>query len=66
VPFAYTGQDVQQGDWLVFNKYSLAVQIEWEYATTVERASPLVEAIGAGLVLTDAHMDDLFTQADQL
>jgi hypothetical protein len=57
---------VQQGDWLVFNKYSLAVQIEWEYATTVERASPLVEAIGAGLVLTDAHMDDLFTQADQL
>lgn len=27
-PFAYTGLDVQVGDWLVFNEYSLAVQIK--------------------------------------
>lgn len=40
-----------------------AVQIEWEYATTVERASPLVAAIGAGLSLDDAAIDALFEAA---
>ena len=27
-PFAYTGQDVVVGDWLVFNLFSIAVQIK--------------------------------------
>ena len=43
-----------------------AVQIEWEYATTVERASPLVAAIGAGLSMDDAALDDLFAGAARL
>jgi hypothetical protein len=40
-----------------------AVQIEWEYATTVDRASPLVAAIGAGLSLDDAAIAALFEAA---
>ena len=40
-----------------------AAQIEWEYATVIERNSPLVQSLAAGLNLTDAQLDDLFTQA---
>lgn len=40
-----------------------AVQIEWEYATVVERRSPLVAAIAAGLGLDDAAIDALFADA---
>ena len=40
-----------------------AVQIEWEYATVVDRASPLVEAIGTALNLTDVQIDALFADA---
>jgi hypothetical protein len=40
-----------------------AVQIEWEYATVVQRASPLVEAIGTSLGMTDADIDALFADA---
>lgn len=40
-----------------------AVQIEWEYATVVDRNSPLVVAIGAALGLTDAQIDALFADA---
>lgn len=43
-----------------------ATQIEWEYATVVERASPLVEAIGGALGLTAAEIDDLFRVAATL
>ena len=39
------------------------VQIEWEYATVVDRASPLVVAIGAALGLDDAAIDALFADA---
>jgi hypothetical protein len=38
-------------------------RIEWEYATTVERNSPLVQNLAAGLGLTEQQLDDLFTQA---
>jgi hypothetical protein len=38
-------------------------QIEWEYAQTVERHSPLVQNLAAGLGLTEQQLDDLFTQA---
>lgn len=43
-----------------------AAQIEWEYATSVKRGSALVAAIAAGLSLTDAQLDDLFTNAATL
>jgi len=42
-----------------------AVQIEWEYATVVDRNSPLVSAIGASLGLDDAAIDQLFVDAAQ-
>lgn len=40
-----------------------SVQIEWEYATVVERVSPLVTALGAALGLDDAAIDALFGDA---
>jgi hypothetical protein len=41
-------------------------QIEWEYAQTVERHSPLVQNLAAGLGLTEQQLDDLFAQAAAL
>jgi hypothetical protein len=38
-----------------------AAQIEWEYATQVIRTDPLVQAMQAGLGMTDADTDALFT-----
>lgn len=43
-----------------------AAQIEWEYAQTVERNSPLVQQIATGLNLTEAQLDDLFQLAVSL
>lgn len=40
-----------------------ATQIEWEYATVIERASPLLAAISGGLGLTAEQVDALFIQA---
>lgn len=40
-----------------------AVQIEWEYATVVDRSSALVQAIGAALGLSEQHIDELFVDA---
>lgn len=40
-----------------------AAQIEWEYATTVERASPLIGQLAPALSLTEAQMDQLFIAA---
>lgn len=37
-----------------------AAQIEWEFATTVERTSPLVATLTASLGLDDAALDALF------
>ena len=39
-----------------------ADQIEWEFATTVQRASPLVATLASALGLDDATLDALFTQ----
>ena len=39
------------------------VKIDWEYATVVDRSSPLVIAIGSQLGLTDAEIDALFQDA---
>jgi hypothetical protein len=41
-------------------------QIEWEYAQTVERHSPLVQNLAAGLGLTEEQLDNLFTLASTL
>ena len=38
-----------------------AAQIEWEFATEVHRAWPLVAALQSGLGLTDDDLDALFT-----
>ena len=38
-----------------------AVQIEWEFASTVDRASPQVALLAAALSLDDAALDALFT-----
>lgn len=43
-----------------------AVQIEWEYATTVERGSALVAAIAFQLDLSDQEIDEMFTSASKL
>lgn len=43
-----------------------ADKIEWEFATTVERDSPLVQNIAATLGLTEQQIDDLFTLAASL
>ena len=40
-----------------------AVRIEWEYATVVDRASPLLAAIAPALNLDDGAIDALFADA---
>jgi hypothetical protein len=43
-----------------------AAEIEWEYATMLERTNPLVAAIAHQVGMTDAQMDQLFLQASTL
>lgn len=43
-----------------------AAVIEWEYAQTVDRHSPFTQQLAAGLGLTDAQLDALFTTAASL
>ena len=43
-----------------------AAQIEWEYATVIERNSSLVQSLAAGLGLAAADVDDLLTLAATL
>ena len=43
-----------------------AAQIEWEYATEVQRSSGLVPMMGAALSLTEAQLDSLFVTASTL
>lgn len=40
-----------------------AARIEWEFASSVERASPLVDGMVAALGLTEAQLDALFIAA---
>ena len=40
-----------------------AAQIEWEFRATVQRDSGLVQALAAGLGLTEQMLDELFTLA---
>lgn len=47
----------QQGD---------AARIEWEFAATVERDSPIVAMLASAVGLDDAALDDLFTAAAAL
>lgn len=41
-------------------------QIEWEYATEVERISPLIESVKEGMSLTDEQIDNMFLEASKL
>lgn len=43
-----------------------AARIEWEYALSVERNSPLVASLAAALTLDSSQLDALFTQAAAL
>lgn len=43
-----------------------AAEIEWEYAQTVDRASPFTQQLASGLGLTNEQLDGLFTQAAAL
>lgn len=43
-----------------------AAQIEWEYASAVERNAGLVPAMAAALGMSDADIDDLFVTAATL
>lgn len=43
-----------------------AALIEWEYATTIDRGSNLVTALGGSLGLTEAQLDGLFIAAATL
>jgi len=45
---------------------SEADQITWEYATEVDRNSPLVVNLSASLGMTEQQLDDLFTLAASL
>lgn len=40
-------------------------RIEWEYSSTLRRAQPLVQSLGAGLGLTTEMLDGLFLSASQ-
>lgn len=42
------------------------VKIEWEYATVVDRASPLVASISSSLGLSNAEIDALFVNAAKM
>ena len=43
-----------------------AAEIEWEYATTVDRDSPFTQQLAQGLGLTTEQKNELFIQASQL
>lgn len=43
-----------------------ASQIEWEYASHVERSSTLTQAMGSALSLSSSDLDDLFVLAATL
>lgn len=43
-----------------------AAQIEWEFAATVERASPFLASLSVDLDLDEAELDALFVAAAQL
>jgi formate-dependent phosphoribosylglycinamide formyltransferase (GAR transformylase) len=45
---------------------SQAAQIEWEYATEVQRSNPLVSALQTALSMTDSDMDLFFSDASVL
>lgn len=40
-----------------------SAQIEWEYAATVDRASPLIAQLAPALSMSEAEMDALFVSA---
>ncbi|KLE01882.1 hypothetical protein [Aliarcobacter butzleri] len=43
-----------------------AYQIEWEYANSIERESPLVKILGQTLNLNDTAIDNMFMEASKI
>ncbi len=48
------------------NMQRAAAAIEWEYAQTVDRASPFTATLAAALGLSETDLDNLFTAAGAL
>ena len=51
---------------LVIAAAGRAAQLEWEYATVVDRSGPIVAVVQQQKSLTDAQIDDLFREAAKL
>jgi hypothetical protein len=47
-------------------KADRAAQVEWQYASTIDRHSTLVASLAASVPLTDAQLDQLFKAAAAL
>lgn len=43
-----------------------SARIEWEYASEIQRHSPLVDTLGPALGLTSQQIDQLFIEAEKL
>jgi hypothetical protein len=43
-----------------------AARIEWEYAATVDRDSPLISGLSGALGLSDEQLDQLFVAAAEI
>jgi hypothetical protein len=41
-------------------------QIEWEYASEIERNNALISEMQSQIGLTDAHVDELFIEGSKL
>lgn len=51
---------------MVITAAGRAAQLEWEYASVVDRNGPIVAAVQQGESLTDEQIDDLFREAAKL
>lgn len=54
---------VQQAVATLPNDAGIAARIEWEFATTVERNSPIVTLLAGAIGLDESDLDDLFATA---
>lgn len=52
-----------QGIYSRLSRWDSAAEIEWEYATSVDRDNQLMVALAASLGLAEEQLDDLFMAA---
>lgn len=58
--------DVEQALASIPGPQGEAARIDWEYATEVQRNSPLIDALAPALGLSSEQIDDLFRMAEGL